>query len=243
MRHSRVLFLVVCAMVSSMSLPLLSGPIGPQTVTKCARVANDFGTPLGEFGSCWSTIGDVAVGLAGVGPTISQGTGLDASAASLQAFIANGGSFQFSSFSPDTIGTGSAIQDTVTLTGSGSLSVAYTNASPQGSLGFAVIENLSNSSFSFFTLFDNSGTIFVPFSLGPDIQLGAGNYMLTIGIVGASQLGIPITAGIGTAATGPQITGVTIQDTGAPEPAAAWLLMGGLAAMVLLRQRILRSSR
>ena len=242
MRHSRVLFLVVCALALSMSRPLLSGPIGPQTFTKCGGVLNDFGTPSGEFGSCWSTIGDVAAGAAGVGPTISQGTGLDTTAASLQAFIANGGGFLFSSFTPDIIGTGSAIQDTVTLTGSGSLSVAYTNASPQGSLGFAVVENLSNSSFSFFTLFDNSGII-LPFSLGPTIRLGAGNYMLTIGIVGASQVSFIVDTGIGTAATGPQITGVTIQDTSAPEPAVAWLLTGGLTAMVLFRRRILHSSR
>ena len=227
----------MAALAFCISVPLQSGPIGPQTITKCAGVLNDFGTPSGEFGSCWNTIGDVAAGAAGVGPTITQSTGV--TTALLLTFVANGGSFLFPS-AGKILGLGSAIQDTVTLTGSGSLSVAYTNANPQGSLGFAVVENLSNSSFSFFTLFDNSGII-IPFSLGPNIQLGAGNYMLTIGIVGASQLNFA--TDIGTAATGPQITGVTIQDTGAPEPAAAWLLMGGLAAMVSLRGRILRSSR
>ncbi len=241
MRHSRVLFVVVCALALSMSLPLLSGPIGPQ-VNVCNGIVNDFATPSGEFGNCWGAIGDVVAGAAGVGPTITQATGV--SNATLQTFIANGGSFLFSSFTADILNTGSAIQDSVTLAGSGSLSVAYTNASPQGSLGFAVVENLSNSSFSFFTLFDNSGTIIVtPFSLGPNIQLGAGNYVLTIGIVGASSPLNLIITGIGTAATGPQITGVTIQDTSAPEPAAAWLLTGGLAAMVLFRRRILRWSR
>ena len=240
MNQSRTVFLAVSALAFCIAVPLQSGPIGPQTVTKCVGVLNDFGTPSGEFGNCWSTIGDVTAGAAGVGPTIAQSTGV--SMATLQTSIANGGNFLFSTFVPtETVGIGSAIQDAVTLTGSGSLSVAYTNASPQGSLGFAVVENLSNSSFSFFTLFDNSGTI-IPVSLGPNIQLGAGNYMLTIGIVGASTI-LLMDTGIGTAATGPQITGVTIQDTSAPEPAAAWLLTGGLAGLVLLRRWLIHSAK
>ncbi|HYL72895.1 MAG TPA: PEP-CTERM sorting domain-containing protein [Bryobacteraceae bacterium] len=238
MRHSRVLFLAVCALALSMSLPLLSGPIGPQTITKCAGVLNDFGTPSGEFGNCWSTIGDVTAGAAGVGPTISQGTGLDTSAANLQTFIGNGSSFLFSSFTAETIGTGSAIQNSLTLTGSGSLNVAFTTQTPTGSIGFLVVENLGNSSFSFITLFDIPLAVM---NLSP-IQLGAGNYELTIGIAGASSL-IAVNAGIGAAATGPAITGVTIQDTSVPEPAAVSLLTSGLATMVLLRRRVLRSSR
>ena len=237
MKHSGKLFLAVSAMALCFSLPLRSGPIGPQVIL-CKGIANDFGTPLGEFGNCWSPIGDVTAGAAGVGPTIAQGTGLDTSAANLQTFIGNGSSFLFSSFTAETIGTGSAIRNSLTLTGSGSLNVAFTTQTPTGSIGFLVVENLGNSSFSFITLFDIPVAVA---NLSP-IQLGAGSYELTIGIAGASGI-VAVNAGIGAAATGPAITGVTIQDTSAPEPAAAWLLAAGLGAVALLRRRIMHSAK
>lgn len=218
----------VSGLVLVVSFPLAAGP-----VPVCKGIANDFASPSGDFGNCWSSIGDVVAGAAGVGPTISQATGTDPG--SLQGFVANGGSFLFSNYTADSLGFGSAIQTSLILSSSDTFNVSFTSANTAGSLGFLVIQN--GSGYSFLSLFDNPSSIGIVST--PSLLLGAGSYTVSIGIVGATTPLIFATD-FSPALTGPQITGITIQDIGTPEPATLWLLAGGLAGLAALRRRLSR---
>ncbi len=239
MNNSKKMLLAAVLLVA-FSFPARSGSIGTQISTCSTGVFNDF-APTNEFGSCWSIIGNVTSGLPGVGPTIATSGGT--SMTSLQNFVGTG--FQFSNFTSDSIGIGSAIQDNFTLAGTRQLSVSFTNSSPAGSIGFAIIGDQSNS-YRFVTLFDMPSGGVIPFGLGPAFpSLAAGTYKLTIGIANATQpCGLILSTCLNAAAptTGPQITSVNIQDLSAPEPAAGWLLASGLAGLAIFRRRTFRSN-
>lgn len=159
----------------------------------------------------------------------------------LQSFIGNGDPFLFSNFTSEIIGSGSAIQNSLTLTAPATFHVNYTNANPAGSIGFVVIENLANTTFSFFTLFDNPNGAIVLFTAGPDLSLETGSYTISVGIAGASTSTVLVPASIGIAAGAPQSTGITIQGpSSVPEPNALGLMAGGLLGLAFVRRRIVR---
>lgn len=231
LNNSKKLLLAAACLLTVLSFPAMSTP-----VAVCTGVSNDFAPS--EFGNCWSTAGNVTTGLAGIGPTIATSGGI--SSGVMNVFI--GKPADFSNLTMDNVGTGSAIQDGLTLAGAGQLMVNFTTSSPSGSVGFVVVRDVSNS-LTYFKLFDQPAGLLVQgvAPAGVLISLPAGSYVMTIGIANATQALTAFSNSSGsTATTGPAITGVTIQDVGTPEPGVAWLVASGLAGLALFRRRWLR---
>ena len=223
----RTLFVAAGLVTFGLALPASSAQIQACALTVSTVITNDFATPSGDFGGCWSGIGVITPLLPGV-DLGSQGV----ATTSLEAFIGATG-FLFQNFLPGyNVTEGSVITNSLTVNKGDYLDVNFSSTGSPG-VGFLVLE--FNNVYTFYKLFDNSSIVVASTDTFSN-TLAAGTYEIALGVVFTPQL-----ASLNAQAGTPDLTINSVNVLASvPEPSSALLLLAGMGGLAFWRRRATR---